>query len=190
VKLVDHILKYSAHKFFSWIVFVLTVFESIFLFIPPEVFMTPPIVADKRRALPIIIAASLGSIVGGAIAYMIGLWLFDSVGMWLINHVSSPEQFAHAQALFAKYGTMIIVLAAVTPVPYKVMAICAGFLGFPAWIFIGLSAVFRTARFAIVGYLLYRFQGAANRIVQKYFWPLTIAAIAAAALGIFLLWLI
>jgi membrane protein YqaA with SNARE-associated domain len=110
--------------------------------------------------------------------------------MWLINNVSSPEQFAHAQGLFAKYGTLIIVLAAVTPVPYKVMAICAGFLSFPAWIFIGVSAIFRTARFAIVGYLLYRFQGTANKIVQKYFWPLTIGAALAAGFGIFLLWVI
>ena len=187
MKLSDHILKYSAHRFFPWIVFILTVFESIFLFIPPEVFMTPPIVADKKRALPVTIAASAGSIVGGAIAYMIGLWLFDSVGMWLIENFATMAQFEQAKMLFAKYGVMIIVLAAVTPVPYKVMAICAGFLSFPAWIFIGLSAVFRTGRFAIVGYLLWRFQGLANTIVKKYFWPLTIGAIAAAGLGIFLL---
>lgn len=187
MKLQDHILKYSAHPWFSWVVFILTVFESIFLFIPPEVFMTPPIVADKKRALPVTVAASLGSIVGGAIAYMIGLWLFDSVGIWLIENFSTMEQFADAQILFAKYGVLIIVLAAVTPVPYKVMAICAGFLQFPAWIFIGLSAIFRTGRFAIVGYLLYRFQGTANKIVKKYFWPLMIIAILAAAVGLFLL---
>jgi membrane protein YqaA with SNARE-associated domain len=187
MKLQDRILKYSAHPAFAWVVFILTVFESIFLFIPPEVFMTPPIVADKKRAVPVTIAAAMGSIVGGAIAYAIGMWLFDSVGVWLINTFASSVQFEQAQLLFAKYGILIIVLAAVTPVPYKVMAICAGFLAFPAWIFIGLSAVFRTARFALVGYLLYRFQGLANSIVKKYFWPLTIGAIVVAGLGLLVL---
>lgn len=183
-KLVDSILKHSGHPAFSWVVFFLTICESIFLFIPPEVFMTPPIVADKKRAVSVTVAAALGSLIGGIIAYMIGLWLFDSVGLWLIETFSNMEQFAVAQAMFAKHGLFIIFLAAFTPVPYKLMAICAGFLNFNPLLFIGISAIFRTLRFAIVGYLLLRFQERANAIVKKYFWPLTLAAIIAAGLGI------
>ncbi|MEE1110837.1 MAG: hypothetical protein UIH99_01345, partial [Alphaproteobacteria bacterium] len=91
MKFSEFILKKSESRGYSWIVFLLTICESIFLFIPPEVVMTPPIIANKRRALPITIAASLGSLVGGAIAYMIGLWLYDSVGIWLIETFSNPE---------------------------------------------------------------------------------------------------
>lgn len=189
-KLVDFILKHSGHPAFSWVVFFLTVCESIFLFIPPEVFMTPPIVANKKRAIPVTIAAALGSLVGGAIAYMIGLWLFDSVGVWLVETFSTMEQFAMAQAMFAKHGLFIIFLAAFTPVPYKLLAICAGFLQFNPLLFIGVSAIFRTLRFAIVAYLLWRFQEQANAIVKKYFWPLTLLAIVAAALGIGLMMLL
>ncbi len=187
MKFVDFILQYSAKPWFSWVVFILTVFESIFLFIPPEVFMAPPIVAEKKRALPIIIATSLGSLVGGAIAYMIGFWLFESVGVWLIENVSNPAQFENAKNMFREYGVWIIVLAAVTPIPYKLMAIAAGFLGFPALLFLGVSAIFRTMRFSIIGFLLWRFQGYANTMVKKYFWPLTLAAILFAGIGIFLL---
>lgn len=190
MKLIDYILKKSGHPAFSWVVFSLTVCESIFLFIPPEVFMTPPIVADKKRAIPITIAASLGSLIGGAIAYMIGLWLFDSVGMWLINNFASMEQFIEAQQLFVRHGVFIIILTAVTPIPYKLMAICAGFMGFPAFLFLGVSAIFRTLRFSIVGFLLWRFQEQANTIVKKYFWPLTIGAIVFAGLGIGLMMLL
>lgn len=189
-KLVDFILKHSEHPAFSWVVFFLTVCESIFLFIPPEVFITPPIVANKKRAIPVTIAAALGSLVGGAIAYMIGLWLFDSVGVWLVETFSTMEQFAMAQAMFAKHGLFIIFLAAFTPVPYKLLAICAGFLQFNPLLFIGVSAIFRTLRFAIVAFLLWRFQEQANAIVKKYFWPLTLLAIVAAALGIGLMMLL
>lgn len=170
-----------------WVVLFLTICESIFLFIPTEVFMTPPIVAKKKNAVPITIAASLGSLIGGLISYLIGVFLFESLGTWLIETFSSYEQFGIAQDLFFKHGVFIIFLAAVTPVPYKLMSLTAGFLGFNPFVFLGLSAIFRTGRFAIVGFLLWKFQEQANMIVKKYFWPLTIIAIVAALFGIMLI---
>lgn len=190
MKLIESMLKKSEHPAYAILVFVLTICESIFLFIPPEVFMTPPIIANRRRALPITVAAALGSLVGGAIAYMIGMFLFDSVGMWIVSNFATMEKFEMAQNLFIKHGIIIIALTAVTPIPYKLMAMCAGFLGFPIWLFLGVSALFRTARFAIVGFLLWRFQDLANTIVKKYFWPLALAAIIAAGLGIGLMMLL
>ena len=185
MKFSEFILQKSESRGYSWLVFFLTICESIFLFIPPEVFMTPPIIANKRRALPITIAASLGSIVGGAIAYMIGLWLYDSVGVWLIETFSNPELIESAiKPMFSKYGILIIVMTAVTPIPYKLLAIWLGFIGYPMLLFLAVSAIFRTGRFAIIATLLYFFQERANAIVNKYFWPLTIGAIVAAILGI------
>lgn len=190
MKLVNKILDYSAKPWYAWVVFVMTIFESIFLFIPPEVFMTPAIVSDKKRAFPITMAASIGSIIGGAIAYMIGLWLFDTVGIWLIQHVASMEKFELTQSLFNQYGILIIILTAVTPIPYKVLAICAGFLQYPVLVFLGVSAIFRTGRFALIGFLLWKFQGLANTIVKKYAWQLTVAAILFALLGLTIMVLI
>lgn len=185
MKFAEYILSKSESRTYSWIVFILTICESIFLFIPPEVFMTPPIIANKKRAVPITIAASLGSIVGGAIAYMIGAWLWDSVGLWLINTFSNPDLIENAiKPMFSKYGILIIVLTAVTPIPYKLLALWLGFIGYPIWIFLGVSAIFRTGRFATIATLLYFFQERANAIVKKYFWPITIGAIIAAGLGI------
>ncbi len=188
MKFSEYVLKKSESPMYSWIVFILTVCESIFLFVPPEVFMTPPIIANKRRAIPITIAASLGSIVGGAIAYMIGLWLWDTVGLWLINTFSNPELIETAiKPMFSKYGILIIVLTAVTPIPYKLLALWLGFIGYPLWIFLVVSAIFRTGRFAIIAGLLYFFQERANAIVKRYFWPLTALAIIAAGLGVLLI---
>ena len=185
MKFSEFILKKSESPAYSWIVFWLTICESIFLFVPPEVFMTPPIIANKKRALPITVAAALGSLVGGAIAYLIGMWLYDSVGIWLIETFSNPELIETAiKPMFSKYGIFIIVLTAVTPIPYKLLAIWLGFIGYPMLLFLVVSAIFRTGRFAIVGLLLYLFQERANQIVKKYFWPLIIVAIVAAILGI------
>lgn len=190
MKCAECILRQAEKPYYTTIVFLMTVCESIFLFIPPEVFMTPAIIANKKRAVPITVAATLGSIVGGAISYLIGLLLFDSIGVWLIEHFASMEKFYLAQQMFIKHGIFLIVLTAVTPIPYKLMCMTAGFIGFPFWLLIGVSAIFRTARFVIVGFLLWRFQDMANRIIKKYFWQLTIGAIIAAILGIGLMCLI
>ena len=147
MKFSEYILAKSESRAYSWVVFLLTICESIFLFIPPEVFMTPPIIANKKRALPITVAAALGSIVGGAIAYMIGLWLYDSVGVWLIETFSNTALIESTiKPMFSKYGIMIIVLTAVTPIPYKLLAIWLGFIGYPLWIFFSHSRILRSRR--------------------------------------------
>ena len=152
--------------------------------------MTPAIIANKKRVVPITLAATLGSIIGGAISYLIGWLLFDSVGVWLIEHFASMEKFYLAQQMFIKHGVFLIVMTALTPIPYKLMCMTAGFIGFPFWVLIGVSAIFRTGRFVIVGYLLWRFQDTANRIIKKYFWQITIGAIVVAICGIGLMCLI
>ncbi|MCL1902560.1 MAG: VTT domain-containing protein [Alphaproteobacteria bacterium] len=190
MKLQEYLLKHSDSKWAVWVVFFMTLADSIFLFVPPEVFMTPPIVANKKKALPVVIAASVGSIIGAIITYAIGMWLFESVGGWLINTFSSPEQFLAAKEMFTQYGLLIILIAAFTPVPYKLLTLVAGFIGFNPLLYLGFTAIGRAMRFAVAGWLLWRFQEQANKIVKKYFWPLAIAAVLAAVIGVFLLGLL
>ena len=190
MKLAERILAQAEKPYYTVIVFLMTVCESVFLFIPPEVFMTPAIVANRRRTVPIVLATTLGSIVGGTIAYVIGRWLWDSIGVWLVETFSTMEKFQQAQQIFNAHGVFLIMLTAVTPIPYKLMCITAGFIKFNFWLLIGVSAIFRTGRFVIFGFLLWRFQDKANKIVKKYFWPITIGAIVIAILGIGLMYLI
>ena len=58
MKLSEYLLSRAETKTYTWIVFLMTVCESIFLFIPPEVFMTPPIIANKKRAVLVVMAAT------------------------------------------------------------------------------------------------------------------------------------
>ena len=99
MKIVDHILSRAGSPAYAWLVFAMTVCESTFLFVPPEVFMTPAIISDKKRALPITVAAAIGSLVGGVLAYVIGMFLFDSVGLWLIENFASMEKFEMARTM-------------------------------------------------------------------------------------------
>ena len=194
MKLINKILDQSAKPWYAGLVFLMTICESIFLFIPPEVFMTPAIIANKKRVWSITLAAALGSIVGGAIAYMIGYWLYDVIGTWLVATFANPQIIPDAtdhiavqnmiDMLLDKWGIWMIAVTAVTPIPYKVLAVCLGLCHYPILLFLGVSAIFRTGRFAIVGFLLWRFQDTANAIVKKYSWQLTIGAIILALSGL------
>jgi len=187
VKLQDYLFKQADKPAALWLVFFLTMCDSIFLFIPPEIFMTPPIIANRKKAFRVVMAASIGSLVGAIIAYMIGVWLYDTIAPWIIETFSSPEQFAMAKSLFIKYGLWIVVIGSFTPIPYKLLTLAAGFVRFNPILYLGTTAIGRALRFAVFGYLLWRYQDQAQKIVKKYFWPLTIGAIVAAIIGIALL---
>jgi len=184
MKIIEQILHKAETRAYTWIVFFMTICESVFLFIPPEIFMTPAIIANKKKAIPITVAATLGSIIGGTIAYFIGFWLYDSLGTWLINVFSDQAIIdTTIKPLFDKYGILIIILTAVTPIPYKILGIWLGFIHYPILLFLGVSAIFRTGRFAIFGFLLWKFQKKANELVKKYSWQITITAIILTCLG-------
>jgi membrane protein YqaA with SNARE-associated domain len=187
IKTKEYLLEKADSAMALWLVFFGTLCDSIFLFIPPEVFMTPPIVANKKKAFPAVLAASAGSLIGAVMAYLIGMWLYDSVGRWIINVFSSPLQFEAARQMFIAHGLLVIAIGAFTPVPFKLLTICAGFIGFDPLLYLGATAVGRTLRFAIAGFLLWKFQEQANAIVRKYFWPLMMLAVIAALLGIALM---
>ena len=162
--------------------------------------MTPAIVAERKRAFQITLATALGSIIGGAIAYMIGYWLYDILGTWLIATFANPQIIPDPtnhiavqgiiDELLNKWGIWMIAITAITPIPYKVLAICLGLCHYPILLFLGVSAIFRTGRFAIIGFLLWRFQEQANAIVKKYSWQLTVAAIIFALFGLLIITLI
>ena len=149
--------------------------------------MTPTIVANKKKAIPVVAVTALGSLVGGILAYLIGMFLFATVGSWIIETFLSWEMFEHAQYLFAKHGLFIIFLAAFTPVPYKLLTIVAGFLSFNPLLYFAGTAVFRTMRFAVLGAIIWRFQEQANYMVKRFFWPLALLGILAAGFGVILM---
>jgi len=189
MKLQEYLLKKADSIGALWLVFFGTLCDSVFLFIPPEVYMAPPIVANKKRAVPAVVMASIGSLVGTTIAYMIGMWLYDSVGQWIINNFSSPEQFEIARGMFVRHGMLIILIATLTPMPFKILTICAGFIGFNPLLYFGFTTITRTLRFMIIGWLLWKFQEKSNQIVKKYFWPLVFGAIVFTSLGLIMMFI-
>ena len=141
--------------------------ESSFFPIPPDVMLIPMALADRKRAFLLGGWCALWSVIGGCFGYAIGALLYDSVGQWLINTYGMGGELEAFRAAYAKYGPLIV-LQGLTPIPYKLVTISAGFAGLNLPLFILLSAVTRSVRFSLVAGAIYFFGPPVQAFIEKW----------------------
>jgi len=73
--------KRQSQKFLYFI----SVIESIFFPIPPDLFMMPIQLAKRERAILIGLWVTLFSVAGGVIGYYIGYFFYDAIGVRIIS---------------------------------------------------------------------------------------------------------
>lgn len=140
--------------------------ESSFFPIPPDVMLVPMVLADRSRAFVLASWCALWSVIGGCFGYAIGALLYDSVGQWLIHAYGMSGELQAFRAAYAKYGPLIV-LQGLTPIPYKLVTISAGFAGLNLPLFILLSAITRSVRFSLVSGALYWFGAPVQAFIEK-----------------------
>jgi membrane protein YqaA with SNARE-associated domain len=131
--------------------------ESSFFPIPPDVMLIPMVLANRTKAFRIALVCTVCSVVGGLLGYAIGYWVFATVGEWLIKAYGMEAGLEKFRAGFAEYGTWIILIKGLTPIPYKLVTIASGAAHFDLFTFVWASIVTRGARFFIVAALLWKF---------------------------------
>jgi membrane protein YqaA with SNARE-associated domain len=141
--------------------------ESSFFPIPPDVMLVPMSLARPDRAFRIAAWCTVASVAGGMLGYAIGAVLYDSVGAWLIHLYGYGDKVEAFRAAYVKWGALIILLKGLTPIPYKLVTITSGFVGYNFFLFVLLSAITRGARFFVLAFLLHRYGDAARHIIEK-----------------------
>ena len=171
----------------DWAVLILAVnsfTESIFFPVPPDVLLIAIAVLEPERALWLAGIVTVSSVAGA----VVGHWLGRRWGRPLLHRLVSPAKTESVERLFRKYGVWAILLAAFSPVPYKVFAILAGVLELDRRSFILASAAGRGARFFAIGVLIFFYGEEMEGFIGDNFEILTLAVTAAAllVLGVFL----
>jgi membrane protein YqaA with SNARE-associated domain len=117
-------------------------------------------------------------VAGGVLGYFIGAVLYDSVGLWLVKLYGMQDKIEAFREAYAQWGSLIILIKGVTPIPYKLVTIASGFAGYNLALFILLSFVARGMRFYLVAFLLNRYGVQAREMLEKRleFW-VSVAAI-------------
>ena len=124
--------------------------ESSVFPIPPDVLLAPMALAQPRRAWLFALICTIASVLGGMLGYAIGAALYDTVGQWLINLYGYSAKMAALKQTYAEWGWLVILIKGATPIPYKLVTITSGLLGYNFPLFVALSALTRGARFFLV----------------------------------------
>ncbi len=143
--------------------------ESSFFPIPPDVLLAPMALAHPHRAWRFALIATIASVVGGMLGYAIGAVLYDTLGQWLINLYGYAAKMDALKATYAEWGWLVILVKGVTPIPYKLVTITSGLLGYNFPLFVALSVVTRGARFFLVAGALHWFGEPVRNAMERNF---------------------
>jgi membrane protein YqaA with SNARE-associated domain len=143
--------------------------ESSFFPIPPDILLAPMALADPRRAWRFALIATVASVLGGMLGYAIGAILYDTVGQWLVNLYGYGAKMEALKETYARWGWLVILVKGVTPIPYKLVTITSGLLGYSFPLFVALSAVTRGARFFLVAGALSWFGEPLRKAMEQNF---------------------
>ena len=150
-----------------WVLAVVAFVESSFFPIPPDVLMIPMIIARPSKAFVIAGVATVASVLGGLFGYFIGWGFFELIGQPIFDFYGKADSVAEFQERFNAYGAWAVLIAGVTPFPFKVITIMSGVTGLSLPIFIVSSIIARSLRFFIVAGLLWKFGEPIRDFIEK-----------------------
>jgi membrane protein YqaA with SNARE-associated domain len=140
-----------------WALALVAFIESSIFPIPPDILMIPMIIAVPRRAFLIAAVATLSSVAGGAFGYWIGAAFFDTLGLPVLEFYGKTGNFEAFRQQYNEYGAWAVLIAGVTPFPYKVITILSGATGLSLPVFMFASVLARGLRFFLIAALLWKF---------------------------------
>ena len=177
-RLYNWVLEWSNTKYGVPALFILSLSESSFFPIPPDVLLIALALGMQSKALYFAFICSLGSVLGAIIGYTIGyfswwnsLGEYSVVAMFFFNHIPgfSSEIFTSIQQKFDLYNFFIVFTAGFTPIPFKIITISAGAFNINFPMFIIASTISRSARFFLVALLIKKFGKPITSFIDKYF---------------------
>ncbi len=171
LKLLDYLSRKNSWKFLGFLSFI----ESIFFPIPPDLMLVPMILADRKKTLFLVKITTIFSVIGGIFGYFIGLYLWDALSPHIFNWLPSfNEYFKEFKIKFNEIGWLIIILGGFTPFPFKVITISCGIMQVNLLLFILFSFLSRGLRFALIGFLMFKFGSSIKKIIEEYLMIFTI----------------
>ncbi len=165
--------------------------ESSFFPIPPDVMIVPMVLAKKNSYLKIFLIATVFSVLGGIVGYLIG-YLFLDLAMYVMEIYNYESKVLKLKMDLSQGSGMVIwlgtlFLAGFTPLPYKVFTITSGLIAFDIIAFIIISFISRGLRFYLVSFLTAKFGEKFVKLIEQKgaVWSSIIGIIIVCILAIF-----
>ncbi len=169
-----------------WALGIIAFMESSFFPIPPDVILVPMSLARPQRAWLYAAICTFGSVMGALLGYAIGALLYNTLGLWLIHLYGYGARVVELKALFAQWGWAVILLKGLTPIPFKIVTITCGLLGYSLPLFVVLCTLTRGARFFVLAVLLNLFGDAIKGLLERYFGVFMLVLVATIFVGFYI----
>ncbi|HOE12706.1 MAG TPA: YqaA family protein [bacterium] len=185
-RLYDWVLHWAETPYGTPALFILAFAESSFFPIPPDVLLIALALSIPRRAWYYATVCTIASVIGGLFGYLIGWQMMDLVAKPILAFYGAPLQDGqiiismagkevNLTTWYQQYDAWIVFIAALTPIPYKVITISAGLCRVSIPVFILTSVLGRALRFFAVGGLIRLWGEPAKEFIDRYFDWLAIA---------------
>lgn len=167
-RLYNWTMKWSTAKHAEAALGGLSFAEASFFPLPVDPLLMAMIFAEPKKWLRLTMLTTIASVLGAAFGYFIGAVLFESFGTAILNGLHLKDSFASVQALYQEHSFMILIVAAFTPLPFKVFTIAGGAFSVNFAGFMIASLVGRTLRFGAVGSLAHFLGKRYKDQIEKY----------------------
>ena len=166
-RLYDWCIAAAEKPYAVWLMGAVSFAESSFFPVPPDVMTIPMSFARPDRAWYYAAICTVTSVAGGVLGYVLGAYLYGTLGHWVIQFYGHGDKVENFRDAYRDYGAWIILLKGVTPIPYKIVTITAGFAGYSLPLFVLFSAISRGARFFVAAFLINRYGQQARAIIEE-----------------------
>ncbi len=129
-------------------VFSISVLES-FIFPVPTATIITPATALGLDPFAIAVIATVGSVIGAFVGYLLGL----KVGRPVAERIFKQKHIDKVEGMYRKYGAWAVLIAAFSPVPFKVFTWFSGIFELDKKKFFAASVIGRFAQFLIAAYV-------------------------------------
>ena len=183
-KLYAWTLHWAGSRYATLAMGVVSFVESSVFPIPADVLFIPMCLSRPERAFRYALIATVTSVLGGILGWMIGHYAFDLLARPLLEFYGKLDAF---ETLKTRTGDAAILLMLVTSglshlPPMKVVTILSGVMSFDLKWFIVSAIVARGGRFYLLAYLLQRYGQRMAAFVERRLAVIALGLIVVAAL--------
>ena len=143
-----NIEKYTNEKLVTFYIALFSITESVVNPVPVEVILVPSVIKFRKKFIKFALIASIMSTIGALIGYLLGFYLEE----YMIRNFIDLSDFGE---LYGSYGPLIILMGAVTPLPFKLVTIASGIFKINVFYLIIYSFIGRYFRYQIVTAMTY-----------------------------------
>ena len=164
-------IKLAGHKSSKFFLGTMSFIESFIFPIPPDVLIIPMTIAKKNEWVRIALIATVGSVLGACLGYLIGYVFFNEIGVKIFELYGVDNTSFLKDKMSTEGGTIawmtLLAIAGFSPIPFKLLTITSGFVNFNLLYFIIISLITRGSRFFLIAFLIRNFGLAMKKIIEK-----------------------